>query len=149
MLEAVQELPVNSAQDVGLTIEEQNLQMRKVTEMRHKAFTELVGIHFQELTRIMMATNGVTELKKRQANKALIEAVKFALDFGIGVTNAEIRQKGEALAKQTNTLAGVLVQALDNRMILLADNMRKEEELKATASEQTTEEINNETTQGE
>lgn len=101
--------------------------MRAMAEMRRDAYTQLVSIHLQNLTRIMMSTNGTTQLQKRQANKALIEAVEFALNFGIKENNT-IRDKGVVLAKETNNLAGVLVQALDNRMLLLADNMRRQQE---------------------
>lgn len=124
------------------TLEEQQESMRKIAELRARSYSDLVAIHIQQLTRVMLASHGVSELQKRQANTALVEAIKFALDFGIGATNAEIRDKGTVFSKETNTLAGVLVQALDNRMILLADNLRKQQELEAVASQQTTEEQN-------
>lgn len=130
------------------TLEQQQESLRSVAEMKARAYNDLVSIHLQNLTRIMMASHGVTELQKRQANKALVEAVLFALDFGVNATGATIRDKGVALAKETNTLAGVLVQALDNRMLLLADNLRKQEELEKIASQSTSEEKSEET-QGE
>lgn len=120
---------------------EQNQQaVRKMAEMRMVSLSQLVEIHIQSLTQVMLSSNGVSELQKRQANKALVEAVKFALDFGVGATNAEIRDKGTVYAKETNTLAGVLVQALDTRMIILADKLREQQELEDLASQQTSEE---------
>lgn len=115
------------------SVEQQMEDMRKISEMRFKALSQLVEIHFQEISKIMLASNGVTELQKRQANTALLEALKFTLDMGLNVTGATIRQGG-VLAKQVNTLAGVLAQAMDTRMLLLADNFRKEEETKNTTA---------------
>lgn len=132
--------PVVEQTSVEQTLEQRQESLRSVAEMKAKAYNDLVSIHLQNLTRVMLSNNGVTELQKRQANKALVEAVLFALDFGVNVTGATIRDKGVALAKETNTLAGVLVQALDNRMLLLADNLRNQEELEKVASQQTTEE---------
>lgn len=135
----MEETQVTQTSELQQTLEEQQASLRSVAEMKAKAYNDLVSIHLQNLTRIMMSSNGVSELQKRQANKALVEAVLFALDFGVNVTGATIRERGTALAQETNTLAGVLVQALDNRMLLLADNLRKQEEQEAAALQ--TEEI--------
>lgn len=125
---------------------EQNAEsFRMMAEMRRDAYTQLVSIHLQSLTRIMMATNGVSQLQKRQANKALVEAIEFALNFGIKDDNT-IRDKGTVLAKETNNLAGILVQALDNRMLLLADNMKRQEEKDAADAAEV---VNKEEKQGE
>ena len=139
--------PCGLTESKEISLEEKQKNVRKLSEERAKVFSELVGIHLQTLTKVMMSNNGVSELQKRQANKALVEAVQFALDFGVGVTNANIRDRGTVLAQETNNLAGVLVQALDNRMILLADNLRQQQEAEVIASQQTTEEQSQ--TQGE
>ena len=136
----MEENTVEQPTQLEQTLEQQQASLRSVAEMKAKAYNELVAIHLQNLTRIMLSSNGVTELRKRQANKALVEAVLFALDFGVNVSNASIREKGTVLAKETNTLAGVLVQALDNRMLLLADNLRQQEELERIASQPTSDE---------
>jgi hypothetical protein len=109
------------------TVEQQMQDMRKISEMRFKSLSQLVELYIQSLTRIMISSNGVTELQKRQASSALVEAVRFTLDMGLDVTGAKIRQGG-TLAREVNTLAGVLAQAMDTRMLLLADNMRRDEE---------------------
>lgn len=109
-----------------LTPEEQAGELRKVSEMRHKALTRLVTAHIQNYGATLIATNGVSYQEKLSALKSLVRAVEFAFDFGIGVTNPEIAQGGK-LAKQENEMAGILVQTLDNRMLLIADNMRKQE----------------------
>lgn len=116
-----------------VTAEQNNEAMRMTAEMRRDALTQLVSIHVQTLTRVLMASNGVSQLQKRQANKALVEAIEFALNFGIKEDNV-IRDRGTVFANEVNNLAGVLVQALDNRMILLADNMRKQQEAEEAAA---------------
>lgn len=124
------------------TLAEEKAGARKILEMRQKSLSRLVEIHLQVLTQVMMSNNGVSELEKRQANKALLEAVTFALDFGVGVVKPTLRDKGQKYAQQANNLAGVLVQALDNRLILLAENMQEQDELEKIAAQPTTEEQN-------
>ncbi len=113
--------------ETELTVQERMDTTIKVLRMQHKAMSQMVAINLEQLTRVMMSSHGVSQKQKLQANAALIEAVQFALDFGLGVTKAKIRDGGEAFASQTNNLAAVLVKALDNRMVLLADNMAKQE----------------------
>ena len=127
-----------------LTPEQQAASVRAMAEMRRDAYSELVAIHLQTLTNVLMSTNGVSQLQKRQANKALVEAVKFALNFGIKDDNV-IRDKGAVFAKETNNLAAILVQALDNRMLLLADNMRRQEAEESSVSQEVVENNNQET----
>lgn len=121
------------------TAEEQMFELRKLAEMKHKTFTQLLGLHIDGFSAIMVNGNGVSYAKKIQAAQALKEAVMFALDFGLDVSKAKIREGG-ALAKETNNLAGVMLQALDNRMLLMADRMNekeKEDAAKASATETT------------
>jgi hypothetical protein len=120
------------------TLEEQTAELRKISRFRHKAFSELVGVHLDSFSQIMIATNGVSFQQKVEASRALKEAVMFALDLGLDVTKAQIRQSGK-LAKQTNTLAGVLAQTLDNRFLLIADKIQQDELNKQTT--ELTEEI--------
>jgi hypothetical protein len=100
---------------------------RRISEFRLKALSQLIGVYVDTFSAKMVATNGVSYNEKVQAAKALKEGVLFALDFGLGVTNANIRDKG-TWAKEVNGLAGTLVQALDARFILLADNLKKQED---------------------
>ncbi len=107
--------------------EEQVFEMRKLAEMKHKTFNQLLGIHIDTFSSVMVNGNGVSYAEKIQAAQALKEAVLFALDFGLDVSKAKIRQGGK-LAKQVNGLAGIMVQALDNRMLLVADRMNQKEQ---------------------
>ena len=120
-----------------LSQEEQLEQLYKVSSMRHKALGDLMGNYIDYFSSIMVSSNGVSFQKKLEAAQALKEAVKFAFDFGLNVSKAKIRQSGN-LAKETNGLAGVMVQALDTRFLLLADKLKKDEE------QQNTQEVINE-----
>lgn len=120
--------PVTTTEETKkeLTQEEQLLQMRTLADAKHKMLTSLVGIHIDQFSALMVSNNGVSYAKKLAAAEALKEAVVFALKFGLGDKhNAKIRQGGTNLAKEVNGLAGVLVQALDNRMLILMDEMNK------------------------
>ena len=103
----------------------------KALKINQKSLNRLFTMHLQELLKVMVSSNGVSELKKRQAAVAIDEAFQFALDFGLNVTKAKIRDGGTVVAAQTNNLAAILVKALDNRMVLLADNMYKQEQAEA------------------
>ena len=103
----------------------------KALKIQHKAMSQLVGMHLETLLSVMVSSNGVTQKKKLQAAAALIEAFQFSLDFGLGITKTKIHDKGEPYATQANNLAAVLVKAQDNRMVLLADQMAKQEALEA------------------
>lgn len=138
-----QEVP-EQVEEVEQTFEQKQAELKTLTEMKAKVYAQLVDAHIMSLTRVMLSTNKTSQLEKRQAESALREAVKFALDFGLGVTNAKIRDKGMVFAKETNNLAGVLVQALDNRMLLLASNMH-EANMAAAEQEVETSEVVEET----
>lgn len=125
MSEAVQE---ESVEQTTPTTAENMETTIKALKIQQKALSQLVNIHAQTLISVMISSNGVSELKKRQAAVALLEAIEFALDFGVNVTKPRLREGGEVFANQANNLAGVLVKALDNRMVLLADNMYKQEQ---------------------
>lgn len=130
-------------------LDKQTQDLAKVTEIRLKTLSQLIGIHIDSFSAIMINTNGVSYKEKLQAASALKEALLFPLDFGLNVTKADIREKGVKYAKEVNSLAGMMVQALDARFLLLANNMRNEqekqnstqnvEENKGEQNEQTTE----------
>ena len=128
----------------------------KALKIQHKAMSQLVAMHLETLLSVMVSSNGVTQKNKLQAAAALIEAFQFSLDFGLGITKTKIRDKGEPYATQANNLAAVLVKAQDNRMVLLADQMAKQEALEAEQQLNADElladvelETNNEETQSE
>lgn len=114
-----------------LNPEQQMMELRSLAVMKHKTFSSLLGIHIDNFSAIMVNGNGTSYKEKIQAAQALKEAVLFALDFGLDVTKPKIRQGGK-LAKETNGLAGLMVQALDNRMLLIADSMNEKEKQEST-----------------
>ena len=108
---------------------------RRISEFRLKTLSQLIGVYIDTFSAEMVSTNGKSYKDKLIAAKALKEGILFALDFGLGVTKANIRDGGK-LSKEVNGLAGTLVQALDTRFILLADNMKKlEEEAQASQNQ--------------
>ena len=103
-------------------------QMKATARMQQIALSNLVGIHIDSFSAIMVNGNGVSYAEKLQAATALKEAILFALDFGLDVSKKKIRQSGK-LAKEVNNLAAVTVKALDNRMLLLAAAMKEQEDM--------------------
>lgn len=150
-----QEKETLEAVAVSLTQEEKLQQSldeaKKISEFRLKTLSQLIGIHLDAFSAEMIATNGKSYKDKLLAAKALKEAVLFSIDFAVGVTKANIREEGTKLAKEVNGLAGVLVQAMDTRFLLIADNMKRQQDAEALAEQQTltastTEEVINEET---
>jgi hypothetical protein len=101
--------------------------LKKTAEMQHKVLSNLLGIYIDSFSAVMLNNNGVSQQSKLEAAKGLKEAVLFSLDFGLSVTKANIRQSGK-LSREVNNLAGVLVKALDNRMLLIANAMKEQED---------------------
>ena len=114
----------NNNEQVRLSTEEQFLQMRGMNEMRHKALSRLIEAQLLNYGATLITTNGISYQTKLQTLREMISAVLFSLDVGLDITKPELKQKGQA-AKNQASLAGLLAQALDNRFLLIADNMRK------------------------
>ena len=100
--------------------------VQKAAEMKAKGLSSLVGIYIDSFSAIMLNGNGTSYQAKVDAANALKEAIRFALDFGVEASKAKIRQGGK-LSKEVNVLAGIMVQAMDNRMLLLASKMNEQE----------------------
>lgn len=105
----------------------------KTAEATFKTFSQLVGIHIDTFTATMINGNRTSYEKKLAAGIALKESILFALDYGISVSGAKIRQGG-ILAKDVNNLAAILAKAFDTKMIVLASKL-EQETTEATASE--------------
>lgn len=117
-----------------------NETLRKMAEMKHKSLSTLLGIYIDTFSATMLNGNKTSYQKKVEAAKALKEAILFAVDFGLDLNNPKIRDKGMFMSKEVNGLAGVMVQTLDNRMLLLAEKMSKLEENKTKVVDNTTQE---------
>ena len=124
--------------DVQLTPEQQMETARKVAVMNQKALSQMVKLDIRNYLNNLTAP-GVDGNLKKQIKESIERAILFSFDFGIDVTNADILQSGK-LAKQENAFAAHLVRLRENSMLLLADNMRKQEleQTAASAAEETT-----------
>lgn len=125
-------------EDVQLTPEQQMETARKVAVMNQKALSQLIKLDIRNYLNNLTAP-GVDGNTKKQIKESMERAIVFSFDFGINVTNADLAESGK-MAKQENALAAHLVRLRENSMLLLADNMRKQElnQSDAGASEETT-----------
>jgi hypothetical protein len=123
--------------DVELTQEQQMETARKVAVMNQKALSQMVKLDIRNYLN-QLTSPGVDGNLKKQIKESIERAIVFSFDFGINVTNADILQSGK-LAKQENAFAAHLVRLRENSMLLLADNMRKQEleQTAASAAEET------------
>lgn len=122
--------------DVELTAEQQMESARKVAVMNQKALSQLVKLDIRNYLNNLTA-QGVDGNTKKQIKESIERAILFSFDFGINVTNANLAESGK-LARQENALAAHLVRLRENSMLLLADNMRKQEQTAASAAEENT-----------
>ncbi len=122
--------------DVELTPEQQMEAARKVAIMNQKALAQLIKLDIRNYLNNLTAP-GVNGNMQKQIKESIERAILFSFDFGINVTNAGIAESGK-LARQENALAAHLVRLRENSMLLLADNMRKQEQTAASAAEENT-----------
>lgn len=108
--------------------EQQPVNNTRTAEIKLASMTNLAGVYVDSLCAIMVNGNGTSYAKKLAAAAALKEAFKFALDFGLDVTGAKIRQEGTQFSKEVNTLAAILVQAMDTRMLLMTNKIIENEQ---------------------
>jgi hypothetical protein len=122
--------------DVELTPEQQMETARKVAVMNQKALAQLIKLDIRNYLNNLTAP-GVNGNMQKQIKESIERAILFSFDFGINVTNADLAESGK-LARQENALAAHLVRLRENSMLLLADNMRKQEQTAASAAEENT-----------
>lgn len=130
--QTTEQLVETASEQTAEELEKSLVEARKISDFRAKSLAQLIGVYVDSFSAQMINNNGVSYNEKLQASRALKEAILFAMDFGVGVTNAKIREKG-TLAKEVNGLAGVMVQAMDTRFLILADNMKKQQDEQALA----------------
>lgn len=122
--------------DVELTPEQQMETARKVAVMNQKALAQLIKLDIRNYLNNLTAP-GVNGNMQKQIKESIERAILFSFDFGINVTNADLAESGK-LARQENALAAHLVRLRENSMLLLADNLRKQEQTAASAAEENT-----------
>lgn len=112
-------------QDVQLTPEQQMESVKKVSTMQHKALSQLVRVHLADLMNDLAFKPGLSGNEKVSRINTILDSIEGVLDLGLDITKVQIPEKG-AFARRTVKMAGVLAQALDNRMLLLASKMDDE-----------------------
>lgn len=107
-----------------LTPEQQMMSLRGVAQMKHKAYDDLVTMHLRILLAEVLDTRA-SQNKRIQAASAIEQAFRVVLDAGVDITNPKTTVTGHLLKKAAN-FAGTAAQALDNKMLLLAQKMNEE-----------------------
>lgn len=111
--------------DVELTQEQQLETARKVATMNQRALSDLVRLDIRNYLNMLTAPN-VDGKMQLQIKQSIERAIVMCFDFGVDVVGATTLQSGK-LAKQENAFAAHLVRLKENSMVLIADNMRKQE----------------------
>jgi hypothetical protein len=118
--------PQTSTPDVELSQEQQMETVKKTATMRQKALSQLVRVHLADLIQDLAFTPGLSGNEKVKRINTILDSVEGVLDLGLDITNVKVPEKGP-YARRTVQFAGVLAQALDNRMLLLASRLDEKE----------------------
>lgn len=124
--QTVVETPVETKPEVQLSKEEQLESLKKISTMKHKAFSELVRVHLADLLNDLAFKPGVSGAQKVAQINTILATFEGVLDLGLDITKRKVPEKG-AYARRTVQLGGILAQALDNRMLLLASRLEDTE----------------------
>ena len=108
-----------------MTQEQQTEQAVNVAKVHQKTLDGLVRLDLRTYLNQLTAP-GVKEVEKVQLKASLERAIMAAIDYGVDITQQGLIQSGR-LAKLENAFAAHLARLMDNRMIILADNMTKKE----------------------
>lgn len=128
-------------EDTQLTEVEQMESARKVAIMHQRALDNIVRLDLRNYLN-MLTASGVDGATKKQIKESIERAIMTSVDFGVDITNQNTIEKGK-LARQENAFAAHLVRLKENSMLLLADNMRLEQQNKEKTNEQVSEETGN------
>lgn len=94
----------------------------KVAEMRHKTFSQLLEISLRNYGHEILKSNKNSFQRKYQVLNSLIRAVMASLDYGLNITGKVILTEG-TLKKEEQKLTELLIQAFDNRLLLVANKL--------------------------
>lgn len=108
------------------TQEQQMAELSKVAKMQHKVLSGLVRAHMGSFLNQLAFAPKVSGNEKAAMIVGFLDGIEGVLDLGLDVTGAKVPEKG-AIGKNVATMSGILAQALDNRMLLLAHNMEAAE----------------------
>ena len=113
------------------TQEQQFNELAAVAKMRAKMLSQLVRAHAADYLNTLAFAPRLGGNERADLIVKFLDMLEGVLDLGLDITGVQIPEKGP-VGKRVVNIAGVLAQALDNRMLLLAQQMQDAE---ATNSE--------------
>lgn len=120
------------------TPEQQRQQALDMAKIHQRALDNLVRLDIRNYLNMLTAP-GVSGVQKQVIKTSIERAIAAAVDYGVDVTNQGLMEKGK-LAKLESSFAAHLARLMDNRMLLLADRLDKEQkELENKQGEKTNE----------
>lgn len=129
----IEELKKEAAADIaelskkaGLTPEEQKESTMKIIRYQQKALSELVVLDLRNFLSALVAPN-VNAAKRKQIRESIERALVMGFDYGVDVVNPTLREHGE-LGKLECSFAAHMARLKENGMLIIADNMSKEEQ---------------------
>lgn len=108
-----------------LTPEQQRDQAVSVAKIHQRALDNLVRLDLRNYLNMLTAPR-VSGADKMAIKISIERALTAAVDYGVDVVNQGLLESGK-LAKLENGFAAHLARLMDNRMLLLADKMEKEQ----------------------
>ena len=121
----MEQRPVETKQEVEVTPEQQREQAVSVAKVHQRALDNLVRLDIRNYLNMLTAP-GVSGADKMAIKISIERAITAAADYGVDVVNQGLLEKGK-MAKLENSFAAHLARLMDNRMLLLADKMEKEQ----------------------
>lgn len=108
------------------TVEDQSTELTRVAEMRHRSNSMLVRAYVADFLHDLAFKPGLNGNKKAAMIIAFTDMMEAVIDAGIEVTKPNMSTKG-ATGKRVLDIGSILVNSMDNRMLLLARRLEKEE----------------------
>lgn len=133
---------VENTEQPQLSVEEQMEELNKISKARHKMMSMAVRGYVSDYLNTLAFKPGINGAKKAEMIVNFTDMLEGALDLGLEVTKAKIPSKG-VVGKKVLPMGELLVQAMDNRMLLLAQNMEQAEQNNTTTEEVVAEGIEN------
>lgn len=105
----------------------------KYLEMQQKALYQMIRLDVRNFLNLLTA-HGTTGNMQKQIKESIERAIIMALDFGTEVLNPQLREHG-ALGKLECSFAAHLAKCKENGLLLIANNMQKQEKADAEKTE--------------
>lgn len=108
-----------------LTTDQQLSQAVTIAVVHQRALDNLIRLDLRNYLNTLTAP-GVSGLEKKQLKDSIERALMAAIDFGVDVVNQGLQEHGK-LGKMESSFAAHIARILDNRMLILANNLQKQE----------------------